>query len=107
MQQLGELQEQLTTIRSLDAEVIALSSGGNERDVRRTRDQLKLTYPIIPAPITKVIKDFDLPTNRSGVSFGTVIIDKNSIVRFVDNSTNESNRTSVAEIRRVLQEIRQ
>ena len=107
MQQLGELQEQLTAIRALDAEVIALSSGGDERDVRRTREQLKLTYPVIPAPITKVITDFDLPTNRGGASFSTIIIDKNSIVRFVDKSTDEFARTSVAEIRRVLQEIRQ
>ena len=107
MKQLGELQDQLTAIRALDAEVIALSSGGNERDVRRTRDQLKLTYPLIPAPIEKVIKDFGLPTNRGGASFGTVIIDKNGIVRFVDGSINESVRASVADIRRVLQEIRQ
>jgi alkyl hydroperoxide reductase subunit AhpC len=87
--------------------VIALSTGGDEKDVRGIRDQLKLTYPIVPAPITKVIKDFDLTTDRNGTTYGTVIIDKNSVIRFIHNSTDASVRTPVAEIRRVLQEIRQ
>jgi peroxiredoxin len=107
MQQLGELQAQLVEIRSLGAEVIALSSRGNRSDVQRARDQLKLTYPTTAAPIQSVIKDYELWTNQYGISYGTVIIDKNGVVRFVDNSVNEYNRTSVSQIRRVLQDIRQ
>ena len=107
MQRLGELQSQIADIRALDAEVIALSSRGNERDVRRTHDQLKLTYPLVPAPLTQVIKDFGLSTDQYGTSYGTVIIDKNGVVRFVHDSTNENNRTPVPQIRRILQEIKQ
>jgi peroxiredoxin len=107
MQQLGELQAQLVEIRSLGAEVIALSSRGNRNDVQRTHDQLKLTYPTIAAPIQSVIKDYELSTTQYGTSYATVIIDKNGVVRFVDNSTDEHNRASVSQIRRLLQDIRQ
>jgi peroxiredoxin len=106
MQQLGELQSQIADIRALDAEVIALSSRGNERDVRRTHDQLKLSYSLVPTPVSQVIKDFGLSTDQYGTSYGTVIIDKTGVVRFVHDSINENNRTSVSEIRRVLQDIR-
>ena len=106
MRQLGELQSQIAGIRALDTEVIALSSRGNEQDVRRTHDQLKLTYPLVPMPVSQVIKDFGLSTDQYGICYGTVIIDKTGVVRFVHDSTNENNRTSVSEIRRVLQDMR-
>jgi peroxiredoxin len=105
MQRLGELQSQIADIHAQDAEVIALSSRGDARDVRRIHDQLKLTYPLVPAPITQVIKDFGLSINRYGTSYGTVIIDTSGVVRFVHDSTNEDSRLSVSEIRRLLQEI--
>ncbi len=106
MRQLGELQSKIAEIRALDAEVIALSSRGNAADVRRTHEQLKLSYPLIPMPVMQVIKDFGLSTDRYDVSYGTVIIDKNRVVRFVHDSTNENLRTSVSQILQTLQEIK-
>ena len=76
------------------------------KDVQRTRDQLRLTFPLVPRPATQVIKDFDLSTNKFGISYGTVIIDKKGIVRFVHDSSNELEYPSVSEILRVLQKIR-
>jgi len=62
--------------------------------------------PTHSTPINKVIKDYDLWTDRPGVSYGTVIIDKSGTVRLHHNSVDGANRTSVAEIQRVLREIK-
>ncbi len=83
-----------------------MSSLGGESDVRRTHDQLKLTFPLVPMPLTRVIKDFGLSTDQYGVCYGTVIIDRDGVVRFVHDSTNENFRTSASQIRQILNEIK-
>jgi len=106
MERLGELQSKISDIRAFDAEVIALSSRGDVKDVQRTREQLKLTYSLIPRPITKLIEDFELSKNRFGISYSTVIIDKKGIVRFVHDSSSEFDYPSISKLISVLQQVR-
>lgn len=107
MKWLGELQSHIAEIRELNAEVIALSCGGNRRDVNQTRQRLGITYPMIPAPVAQVIKDYGPFTNQYGTSYGTAIIDKSGVVRFLNNSTTENTRTPIWQIQEVLKGIRQ
>ena len=57
---LGELQEKISEIEKLDAEVIAISTRGNQDDVKRSRMVQKITFTLIPKPNRKVVDDFGL-----------------------------------------------
>jgi peroxiredoxin len=89
---LGELQEKISEIEKLDAEVIAFATIGNQDDVEKTRSVQKLTFTLIPKPNKKVVEDFGLKYNANGVVYATIIVDKGGIIRFknaksIDNAS--------------------
>ncbi len=82
-----------------------MSCSGNKGDVNQTRQRLGISFPMIPAPVTDVIKAYGLSTDRNGTSYGTVIIDKNGSLRLIHNSTSSNIRLSLKEIQETLKEI--
>ena len=102
--QLGELQNRISEIESLDAQVIAISSKGDQSDVESTKRFLNITYILIPLPNRKVVESFGVMYNSYGSAFATIIVDKKGRIRF--KSLDEyNNRTSASRIIRELQGI--
>ena len=89
---LGELQEKISEIEKLDAEVIAFATSGNQDDVKISRSVQKITFTLIPKPNRKVVEDFGLKYDSYGAAYATIIIDKGGIIRFknaksIDNAS--------------------
>ena len=72
---LGGLQGKISEFQKLDTEVIAFATEGNQNDVERTRNDLNITFTLIPTPNSQVANDFGVNT------YDTIIIDKNGIIR--------------------------
>jgi peroxiredoxin len=102
--QLGELQERISEIETLNAEVIAISSKGDQQDVEKTKKLLGLTFTLIPKPNRKVADDFGVWNRSRNRAVATIVIDKNGSVRFKEVS-NSDHRTSASKIIRELQGI--
>ncbi len=102
--QLGELQEQISEIKKLNTEVIAIASKGDQQDVEKSKRLLKLTYTLIPKPNRKVAEDFGVWNKYKNRAVATVILDKNGRIRFIEVS-NSDYRTSASKIIRELQAI--
>jgi peroxiredoxin len=102
--QLGELQEQLSEIKKLNTEVIAIASKGDQQDVEKSKRVLKLTYTLIPKPNRKVAEDFGVWNKYRNRAVATVILDENGRIRFIEVS-NSDYRTSASKIIRELQGI--
>lgn len=75
---LGELQEKISEIEKLDAEVIAFATSGNQDDVETSKSVQEITFTLIPTPNRSVAKKFGVRT------YATIIIDKGGIIRFKD-----------------------
>ena len=103
IQQLGGLQNKISEIEKLNAEVIAIATTGNKQDVESTKKSLGLTYTLIPTPNRKAGKDFNLAYDR-GAAYATIIIDKNGHIRFKRNDRWDS-RTSASQIIKELQSL--
>ena len=73
--QLGGLQRKISEINELDTEVIAFATEGNQNDVEITKNDLNITFTLIPTPNRQVANDFGVNT------YDTIIIDKNGIIR--------------------------
>ena len=102
--QLGELQERISEIEKLNAEVIAISSKGDQEDVEKIKRALGLTFTLIPKPNKKVAQDFGVWNNYRNRAVAAIIIDKKGLVRFIEVS-NSDDRTSASKIIRELQGI--
>jgi peroxiredoxin len=102
--QLGELQERLSEIEKLNAEVIAISSKGDQQDVEKIRRHLGLTFTLIPKPNRKVAEDFGVWNRYRNRAVATIVIDKKGRIRFIEVS-NSDDRTSASKIIRELQGI--
>ena len=102
--QLGELQEQISEIKKLNTEVIAIASKGDQQDVEKSKRVLKLTYTLIPKPNRKVAEDFGVWNKYRNRAVATVILDENGRIRFIEVS-NSDHRTSASKIIRELQAI--
>ena len=101
---LGELQEQISEIIKLNSELIAISTGGDQDDVEKTKSSLGITFTLIPTPNRKVVLDFGLKYGTGGSAYGTIIIDKKGTIRF--KSPDELHfRTSTSKIIKELQGI--
>ncbi len=81
-EQLSELQEQIIEIKELNSELMAISSAGDKDNVEKTKSSLGITYTLIPTPNRKVVLDFGLKYGDGAAAYGTIIIDKNGIIRF-------------------------
>jgi peroxiredoxin len=102
--QLGELQEQITEIKKLNTEVIAIASKGDQQDVEKSKKVLKITYTLIPKPNRKVAENFGVWNKYMNRAVATVILDENGRIRFIEVS-NSDYRTSASRIIRELQAI--
>ena len=102
--QLGELQEQITEIKKLNAEVIAIATAGNQIDVEITKSFLQITYILIPKPNRKAVKDYGLEYDSYAAAYATFIIDKKGRIRY-RSADEDINRTSTSRIIRELQGI--
>ncbi len=92
------MQKQISEIKRLNGEVIAVSTEGNQRDVEKSKRLLGLTFTLIPTPNYKVTKKFGV------VTYATIIIDKSGIIRFKGDDSAYS-RTSTSRIIKELQGI--
>jgi len=97
-----KLQEQISEIEKLNAEVIAIATAGNQRDVEKSKGSLEITYSLIPTPNKNVVEEYKLQYDSFGASYATFIIDKKGTVRFMSMDSS-SNRTSTSKIIKELQ----
>ncbi len=99
-----KLQEQISEIEKLNAEVIAIATAGNQQDVEKSKRKLELTYILIPTPNRNVVEKYQLQYDSSGAAYATIIIDMKGFVRFrsLDKS---ATRTSASKIIKELQGI--
>ena len=79
---LGELQEKISEIETINAEVIAFATSGNQDDVETSKSVQEITFTLIPKPNRKVVEDFGLKYDSFGAVYATIIIDKGGIIRF-------------------------
>jgi peroxiredoxin len=102
--QLGQLQKQISDIEKLNTKVIAISTTGNQQDVEKSKENIEITYVLIPTPNRKVVEEYGLSYNSSscGGAYATFIIDTKGHVRFKHVET-VNTRTSVSEIIKELQ----
>ena len=112
IKRIQEVQSRIESITGLNAEVIAISSMGDQQDVSRMQDNMGITFILIPKPSRKVAKAFDVWNESGHYATATVIIDKKGRIRFkqIHESTNANlpwggYRTSAKEIIRQLQGI--
>ena len=78
MEQLGELQEQISEIKKLDGEVIAFSIRDTKPWVKGTKYSLKITYTMIPTPNRAIAKKYGFRPGGEGM----IIIDKKGRIRY-------------------------
>jgi peroxiredoxin len=102
--QLGELQDRISDIEKLNAEVIAISSQGDQQDVEKMQSHLELTFTLIPKPNRKVAEDFGVWNGYRNRAVATIIIDKEGRIRFLEAS-NSDYRTSASKIIKELQRL--
>lgn len=88
LKQLGGLQERFSEIERLNAQIIAISTGGDQQDEELTKRSLGITYILIPKPNRKVVEDFGLVSGASRAAYATFIIDKKGRIRY--KSVNDS-----------------
>jgi peroxiredoxin len=83
MKQLGELQDNISEFKKLNADVIAFATRGDQYDVEQTQKLHKITLTLIPKPNRAVAENFGLGKNV----FGIIIIDKKGRIRYkkIDN----------------------
>jgi peroxiredoxin len=97
-----KLQEQISEIMKLDAEVIAFSTTGDQQDVKKSKEILEITYILIPKPNRKIVEKYGLKYNSSGEAYATVIVDKKGHIRFKSDEEYET-RTNTSRIIKELQ----
>jgi peroxiredoxin len=97
-----QLQEHISDIEKLNAEVIAISTAGNQQDVEKSKGNIEITYVLIPTPNKEVVEEYGLRYDSYGGAYATFIIDTKSHVRF-KRVESGSARTSVSKIIKELQ----
>jgi peroxiredoxin len=101
--QLGQLQKYISDIEKLNTKVIAISTTGNQQDVEKSKENIEITYVLIPTPNRKVVEEYGLSYDFScGGAYATFIIDTKGHVRFKHVETNKT-RTDVSIIIKELQ----
>ena len=98
-----QLQERISEIEKLNAEVIAIATEENQQGVEKSKKSLELTYVLIPTPNRNVVEKYKLQYDSACMgSYGTISIDKKGFVRFKSNE-NRATRTSPSKIIKELQ----
>lgn len=92
------MQENLKEIRSLDAEVIAVSRG-DRSNVKKTQKALGLEFILIPGPDDDIWKKYEIFDSIQNKSIpATFIIDKNGFICSKYVSRTESDRPDPSQI---------
>ena len=78
--------------------MIGLSSRGDRGDVERIRREFGISFPLIPAPVRQVAETYGVWNHQKNTAFGTVIIDKAGVVRYLRFGQDEYDRPSTLEI---------
>ena len=81
-EQLSDLQEQISEIKKLNSQLIAISTAGDRDNVERTKSSLGITFTLIPTPNKKVVIEFGLSYADSGRVHAAIIIDKKGRIRY-------------------------
>ena len=82
--ELGELQKGMYEIEKLNAEVIAISTRGDQQDVESTKSSLGITYILIPKPNKEIVEGFGLKYSSTKAAYATFILDNKGVIRFKD-----------------------
>jgi len=106
LQQLVEFQRGISELKEYNAEVIAISSRGDRRDVEKTKKALNLTFALIPGPNRKVAEEFAVYDQEKKRAIATLILDKEGMIRFKYISKDPEDRPSFSKIIKWLQEIK-
>ena len=99
-----QLQERISEIEKLNAEVIAIATAGNQQDVEKSKKSLGLTYALIPKPNGKIVEEYGFKYDSFGAAYATIIIDKKGQVRF-KSVEDRATRTSASRIIKEFQDI--
>lgn len=91
MEQLGELQEQISEIKKLDGEVIAFSIRDTKPWVKGTKYSLKITYTMISTPNRSIGKKYGFRPGGEGM----IIIDKKGRIRYKDINLSHSSSSLI------------
>ena len=86
----------------LDAEVIAISTTGDQQDVEKSKEVLEITYTLIPKPNRRIVEEYGLKYNSSGEAFATIIVDKKGHIHFKSDEE-YATRTNISRIIKELQ----
>jgi peroxiredoxin len=103
--QLGELQDRLSEIRSLNAEVIAISCCGDRIMEENTRNYRNIKFSIIPAPNRATAEAFGVWNKIRNLAIATIILDKNGVIRYVNKSISDYIRPSASDVIEKLNEL--
>jgi peroxiredoxin len=103
--QLGELQDRLSEIRSLNTEVIAISTRGDRIMEENTRNYLNIKFSIIPSPNRGTSEAFGVWNNSRNLAIATIILDKDGVIRYINESMSDFGRPSVSEVIEKLKEL--
>jgi len=91
MEQLGELQEQISEIKKLDGEVIAFSIRDTKPWVKGTKYSLKITYTMISTPNRSIAEKYGFRPEGEGV----IIIDKKGRIRYKNINLSHSSSSLI------------
>lgn len=92
------MQRRIGEIREAGGEVVALSARGDRRDVERVRNELEISFGLVPAPIRQAAEAYGVWNQQRNSAFGTVIIDKSAKISFFRFGRDEHDRPSLLEI---------
>lgn len=82
-----------------------MSSAGNREDVRKTRKDLGITFPMIPARTQMLAEAYGVWHDTRALA--TIVVDKSGVIRFLEDSNSDQNyRPSLSTIKGVLREIK-
>jgi peroxiredoxin len=74
--------------------------------VERTRDALKILFPLIPGPNRKLAEDYGVFNPRWNYAIATLVVDKTGVVRFEHIAANDEDRPNAAKVIEVLRGLR-
>jgi peroxiredoxin len=104
---LKDVQRRIDRIKKLNAEVIAISSMGDQQDVVRMKNALGITFTLIPKPNRKVAEDFGVWNKSGNYATAIIILDKKGRIRYKGIYAHDlpyhGTRISISEIIRQLQ----
>lgn len=75
------------------------------RDVQRVRDDLNISFPLVFGPVFDVADAYGVWHYQRNAAFGTVIVDRNGVVRMHHVSRDEFDRPGASKLLDVLRSI--